>query len=181
MKAIALSAAAAVLGLAAPVSASIFSYGNSLAAACYDASLYHQVTKFNLEECNRAIDEEVLNKEDRIATFVNRGIVKMNLGMHPSAERDYDLAISMDANQAEAWLNKGLLRLRQDRPADAIPLIERAMELKTRKPALAAFARGMAHEKMGKFRAAYADYVRARDLDPDWALPVRELARYQVR
>ena len=181
MKAIALSAAAAVLGMAAPVSASIFSYGNSLAAACYQSSLYRQVSQFSLEECNRAIDEEVLDDEDRVATFVNRGIVKMNLGMHQSAERDYDIAIGMNDRQPEAWLNKGLLRLRQDRAADAIPLIERALELNTRKPALAIFARGMAHEKMGKFKAAYADFVRARELDPDWALPGRELARYQVR
>jgi tetratricopeptide (TPR) repeat protein len=181
MKAIMLSAAAAALGVAAPVSASVVSYGNSLASACYESSLDNNVTPFNLDECNRAINEELLSKEDRVATFVNRGIVKLKLGRHLAAERDYDAAISMDANQAEAWLNKGLLRLRQDRPADAFPLIERALELNTREPALATFARGMAHEQLGRLRAAYADYSRARELDPDWALPGRELARFQVR
>jgi tetratricopeptide (TPR) repeat protein len=178
MKALMLSAAAAALGVAAPVSASVTRIGNSLAVTCYTSSLQRVVTTFSLRECDRALEEEILTREDRVATFVNRGIIRMNLGMYPSAEKDFDTAIALDATEADAWLNKGLLRLRQERPADAIRLIDRSLILE---PAIATFARGVAHEKMGQLRAAYDDYVRARELDPDWPLPGRELARFQVQ
>jgi hypothetical protein len=59
-------------------------------------------------------------------------------------------------------------------------MIERAIQLRTRRPALAYYARGIVHEDMGEVRKAYADLIRARDLEPGWSDPVRELQRYRV-
>jgi tetratricopeptide (TPR) repeat protein len=181
MKALLLSAAAAALAAGtAPADASVFSVG-SLAATCYQSSLNHIVKPSALNDCTRALDEEPLSFDDQVATFVNRGIVRMNLGDHAGADRDFDTALRMDQTEPEAWLNKGLLRLRQNRPDAAIPLIERAIQARTIRPALALYAHGVANEQLGHVRQAYADLVRARELAPGWALPAEQLRRYQVR
>ena len=178
MKALTLSVAAAALALGTgPAHATIFSVG-SLAASCYQASLDYHVKRSALDSCTRALDEEPLSFDDRVATFVNRGIVRMNLGDHPGADRDFNTALKLDQNEPEAWLNKGLLRLRQDQPDAAMPLIERALAARTIRPALAMYARGVAHEQLGDLEAAYADLSRARDLAPGWKLPAQQLARY---
>ena len=181
MKALMLSVAAAVLAAATSTAhATVFTVG-SLASTCYQASLNYHVKRTELADCTRALDEEPLSFDDRVATFVNRGIVRMNLGDHAAADRDFDTALQMDQTEAEAWLNKGLLRLRQDNPTAAMPLIQRAIEARTVRPALALYARGIAHEQLGNLKAAYADLTRARALAPGWKLPAQQLARYQVR
>lgn len=181
MKALMLSAvAAALVAGTAPAQASVFTVG-SLASSCYQASLSYKVTPLALADCTRALDGEPLSFDDRVATFVNRGIVRMNLSDHAGADRDFDTALTMDQNEPEAWLNKGLLKLRQNQPEAAMPLIERAMQARTIRPALALYARGIANEQLGHIRQAYADLVRARELAPSWSLPAAQLRRYSIR
>ncbi|WP_028970794.1 tetratricopeptide repeat protein [Sphingomonas sp. URHD0057] len=169
-----------VAGLSiAPAQASTFSVG-SRAATCYAASQSYSVRSGELDNCTAALDQEPLSFEDRVATLVNRGIVRMNLGDNAGADRDFDTALSMDRNEAEAYLNKGLLRLRQDKPSEAMPLIQRAIEAHTIRPALALYARGVAHEMMGDLKAAFTDLSQARDMAPGWKLPAEQLARYRV-
>ena len=134
-----------------------------------------------MRECDRALAEEPLDHHDRVATHVNRGIVRLHFGDLAGSEKDFDKALALDPTEPEAWLNKGLSRLRRGDGANALPLIERAIETRTVRPALALYARGIAHEQSGNLRSAYADLIRARDLDPNWSLPGEELKRYQVR
>jgi tetratricopeptide (TPR) repeat protein len=130
--------------------------------------------------CSRSLQVEALDAQDRAATLVNRGVIRMLSGEHRGAERDFDAALALDPGQADAWLNKGFLRLRRGDGHAALPLLERALALQARRPALAYFARGIAHEQSGNLRAAYSDLVRARELEPGWSMPVEALARYQV-
>ena len=161
--------------------ASVVVYGNSLAEACYHSSLLKAGTSQALEECNRALSDEPLSAHDRVATFVNRGIVRVHMGDTKAADRDFDRAILLDPAEPDSYLNKGLLRLRADQAADAMPLIDQAIAKGTTMPALAHYARGLAFERLGNVRAAYADLQRARALDPGWRLPAEQLARYEVR
>ena len=181
MKRLSLALAAIALCLAAtPAQSSIISIGNSLAQSCFSLARSRQATSYALETCNRAMNEEALNFDDRVATLVNRGIVHNLRSEFVQAGRDFDDAIELDAAEPEAWLNKAVMLVRQGRNATAMPLIDRALALKTSKPALAYYMRGLIHEEAGNLKAAYADLVRARDLDPNWADPVRELQRYRV-
>jgi hypothetical protein len=41
--------------------------------------------------------------------------------------------------------------------------------------------RAITQEQLGNVRGAYADLIRARELDPKWPLPAEELTRYHVR
>lgn len=175
--------AAAVIGLcsSSPASASILTLGNSLAGACYEAAEARNASPQTLQDCDRALLEGALDDSDRVATHVNRGILRIIRGSFKSADADFDRAIAINPNEPEAWLNKAVSRLRQGDSVGALPMIGRAIELKTRRPALAFYTRGIANEHSGDVRSAYADLVRARQLEPEWDLPAKELARYQVR
>lgn len=174
------AAAAAVLIPATPASAVDIVIGRTLASACYDASLASTVSRSGLNDCSRSLEEEVLSDDDRASTYVNRGILKMRTGDLAGADRDFDLAIRLDAKGAEAYLNKAFVRLRQGNFGAALPYLDRSIEERTIRPALAHYARAIAHEELGDLRSAYADLNRARDLDPKWSLPVQQLARYKV-
>jgi tetratricopeptide (TPR) repeat protein len=181
MKALSISLGAAVAVLsAAPAQSSILSVGNSLAQTCFQLARSKVSTPFALETCDRALSEESLDFDDRVATYVNRGIVQTLRHRYVQAARDFDTAIATDAKQPEAWLNKAILLIRQGQSIAARPLLERAIELKTSKPAVAYYMRAIANEDSGNVKAAYEDLVRARDLDPNWSVPARELQRYRL-
>ena len=180
MRTFALSTAGTILAAAAmPAIAQTFS-NRSMAAACYAATFDDRARRSAAAQCTFALEREPLSDADRVATYVNRGIVRMNLRDHAGAERDFDTALSMNVREAEAWLNKGLLRLRQDRPGEAMTFIQAALDTNTIRPALAMYARGIANEQLGDLRAAYSDLRRARDMAPGWSLPAEQLKRYSI-
>jgi Flp pilus assembly protein TadD len=116
-----------------------------------------------------------------VATHVNRGILRMVKRDFAAAEADFNEAIRLDPREPEAWLNKGILLIKAGRSADAVTPIDRSLQLRTRRPALAYYARGLANEDRGDVRAAYRDLKQAQAIAPQWREVATELARYQVR
>lgn len=175
--AVALFAASA----ATSADAAITTYGSSSARLCYEAARSPSKPAGAIERCDEAFANEGLTRDDRVATHVNRGILRANRKDLTGAMADYDAALQLDPNEPEAWLNKGFAYLRASDTARALPMFDAAVARNTREPALAFYGRGLAYEEAGNARAAYADYVRARDLAPKWSLPTRELARFQIK
>lgn len=164
-----------------PAAAAVQTFGGPLAKVCYDHAVAGDGRSFAIDGCTRAIDEEALAGPDKAATYVNRGIVYMSAGRFALADADFDAALKLNENLPDGWLNKGFLRLRQGNGREALPLIQKGIDVGAGNQALAIFARGVAHEQMGDFPSAYADLSRARDLQPGWSLPREYLASYQVR
>jgi tetratricopeptide (TPR) repeat protein len=182
MKSLTLTAGIATLAL--PLSAAqagIITIGEGFARSCYEASEKQQATPATIETCNRAFSEQALEFHDEVATHVNRGIIYYLMGNLAAAHYDYDQAIAMNPNEPEAWLNKGMAMLKAGQSSAAAPMFERALALKTVRPALAYYGRAIVNEDIGNVRQAYVDLQRARDLEPRWALPGEELKRYVVR
>ena len=182
MKRLSLALAGLSLGLPlASAQAGIITISdNSLAGDCFGFAEARDSRPEALSICSRALQNEPLDIEDRASTLVNRGVIRMIQQDFRGAESDFDAALSLDPSQSDAWLNKGFLRLRTGNGQAALPFLERALQLRARRPALAYFARGIAHEQSGNVRAAYADLTRARDLEPGWSMPTQALSRYQV-
>jgi Flp pilus assembly protein TadD len=88
--------------------------------------------------------------------------------------------LEINASLSDAWLNKGFLRIREGKGQEALPLVQKGIDNGARRQALAYFARGVAYEQAGDFRSAYNDLVKARQMEPKWALPKEWLAHYQV-
>jgi tetratricopeptide (TPR) repeat protein len=183
MKALILSTAVAVLSIlpTSAATAGVFTLGGPMAVHCYDAAQARSATAAAIESCERSLAEEPLTDQDRAATLVNRGILYMLQAQFDVAERSYDAAARLDPASPDPWLNKAFIRLRQGRGEAALPLLEKALTLRPRREALAYYARGIAREQTGDLRLAYADLRQAAALEPSWALPAQELARYELR
>jgi len=168
---------------AAPAAAAVTVIGNSSARNCYEAAeLDLPPQRFAIEQCDRALNEESLVMEDVVATHVNRGILRARSGNIPAAIEDFDNAMALDPNEAEAYLNKALvLTMKASQARQAVPLFTMALEKKTRRPELAYFGRAAANEDLGDVRSAYADYTSAAAAAPKWPAPQAELARFNVR
>ncbi|MGP1353127.1 MAG: tetratricopeptide repeat protein [Parasphingopyxis sp.] len=177
-----LAIAIAATGLVATsASAAVSVIGNTSARACYESALEERSGPGDIRVCTDAIEDRMITGRDRVASYVNRGILYVRNGDYARAIADYDRAIELDGTEPEAYLNKGLALLHQRRAtADVVTLLTTAIEHGTREPALAYYGRGVAHELNGDIPAAYYDIRRATDLDPEWDLPARDLSRFRV-
>jgi len=153
--------------------------GSSLAEACYSHARLNRSTGEAVDDCTSALDEGLVLR-DRAATYVNRGIILLRRGDYRRALRDFDMAIELQPDLAEAHLNRGAALRNIDDAAGAVAALNRALELGPREPARAYYNRGIAHEDLGELRAAYGDYRRASELAPDWEAPRVELARFRI-
>ena len=184
MKLVLLSTAAvALMGMApspAPIGAMVSRVGGSSAQSCYHAAVARDASAQAISACNAAVDADAVPFSDLVATYVNRGVLKLVQADYRSAEADFNRAISMQPSQPEAYLNKGISRFQQQDTKGAYEMFSRAIELKTNYAALAYFGRGLAAEDSGDIRGAYADLKRASDLEPKWDAPRDQLARFKV-
>ena len=181
MKALPSLLTAAALALpAASATAAVTVIGDSQAASCFHSAERAQLGDASVDECTAALADHMLSERDVVATRVNRGILHMLRQEDALANQDFDVAATLDPTEPEAYLNKGLLRLRQGNGVEAMPLIAQAMDHRTARPELAFYARGVANEINGNLRAAYADLKMAQSLSPRWAVPAQELARFRV-
>lgn len=181
MRNLSLLAAVAVIAMASSSQASVVTIGGSFATSCYQSAKIQDTRHRAIEDCDRALSEEALTTEDRVATFVNRGILHLRRANLTAANADFDSALRLDPKQPEAWLNKAIAKVRYGNGADALPLVAKAFEYRTRRPALAYFVRAVAYEDSGNIAAAYRDLQSARALEPEWQEPVIELRRFTVR
>ena len=174
--------AAAALLVASPAAGAVTVLGNSSARLCFEAAESRATPSMSLiHTCDQAMRDENLSGYDRVATLINRGILKARLGKVQDAIVDYDAALDSDPNEPEAYLNKGFALLRLSDAEPARPLFDSALAKKTRRPELAYYGRAVANELTGQVRAAYEDYRQASLLDPKWKDPKADLARFSVR
>jgi tetratricopeptide (TPR) repeat protein len=101
----------------------------------------------------------------------NLGIVYDQMSDYGSAEVEYRDAVTLDPSHARAWANLGAQEGRNNRFQEAIPLLERALEIE---PGLlqARLNLAFAYEKVDMERAKeqwkiYLDLARTRGVDPD--------------
>ena len=174
--------ALSALFFAAPAAASVVVVGGSAGESCYQAAKARDGSRQALRYCDEALQSGALIGSDLVATFVNRGVVKLVGARYDDAIADFDQAMALDPSEPEAYLNKGSALLRKNASKQqAISLFSGALERKTRRPELAYYARAVAHEETGNIKAAYFDYQRAQEAAPRWELPALELRRFQVR
>lgn len=172
--------AIATLLFAAPVYAqSITTFGNSDAQQCY---LYTKlpIGSTGLEYCEKALRFGGLSKKDRAATLVNRGINLNRTGSHDDAMADYEAALKLVPKLAEAFVNRGNTFIYKKQFELARGDYTRAIELETRDLHAAYYNRGLAHEALRDLDSAFADYVEAVRIRPEWDQALERVARYEA-
>lgn len=173
--------AGALLALPLPAAAGVVVIGGGNARMCYLAAESSvRPSTIDVERCDNAIVEEAGNIERLVPTHVNRGILRMRRGNIAGAMRDFDEATRLNPAEPEAYLNRAGILLHGDQASSAIAQFDSAIARQTRRPALAYYGRGVAHEEAGNLRAAYNDYRRASELAPSWDEPRVEMTRFRV-
>lgn len=176
-----LLAALAASFLATAAAGSVSVLGSSPARKCFEAADTENGSRSALSACNAALMDTTLTQHEVVATYVNRGIVRMHGKDDAGALVDFDLAIARDGNEAEAYLNKAVLLLKNDESGErALPLFDTAIRKGTSRPEIAYFGRAVAHEAQGDIEAAYRDYRMAAEIAPEWPDPQRELTRFSI-
>lgn len=171
---------AVVLGAGA-ANAAVTVVGSGYARGCYSAALRESASMDALDTCNHALTEQPLDRRNRAATFVNRGIIHLNRSESTEALADFDRAVQLTPDLAEAHTNRAAALLEQNDYQGAVAAIDRALTLEPSEPHKAYFIRAAAYEELGDMTAAYRDYRRASELAPDWRPARAELTRFRVR
>lgn len=130
--------------------------------------------------CNIALNNPLIIP-DRVATLVNRGVLLHKLDRIDSAMNDFNAAIRINPEQADAWLNRGVAKLTLAQPAEAMSDIQKGIDLGPSEPALAYFNRAIAHERLGQIPQAYYDYQRAVKAAPNFVAATNALSRFTIR
>ncbi len=153
--------------------------GESMARDCFMsasvAAKMHIASNDAIENCTYALEKTNLSLRDKVATFINRGVIYVAMEKYPAAVKDYEKARRIAPNTGELYVNRGNLLFISGVYDQAVQEYSKALELEISKGQIAYFNRGMAYEKLGEINKAEADYRKAMELAPDWRDPKNKL------
>ncbi|HEX4106381.1 MAG TPA: hypothetical protein VHX92_09140 [Rhizomicrobium sp.] len=180
----ALSAASAAFAVQGPMPDSdnpgemIMLYATNATQQCFTAAQTGADLKFGLEHCNTAVVDPMTNY--RAQTFVNRGIIRYDLGDGRGALSDFNIALTNNPSLGDAYLNRALVLISEQRPNDALAAVNQGIALGATNLQIAYYSRGEIEDDAGQYAAAYRDYRQALAIKPDYAPAQRQLARFKV-
>lgn len=135
-----------------------------------------------LQYCDRSLAEEDLTYEQRIATIVNRGVVKYRSGDLDGAMADFEHVLGQQSDQPDALINKGLVTLSQGgSPGSALALLNAGIAGGPSMPWVGYYGRAFAFEVGRNDALAYRDYKQALELRPGFRPAKEALSRFTVR
>ncbi|MGA0806622.1 MAG: tetratricopeptide repeat protein [Pseudohongiellaceae bacterium] len=165
-------------------------YAELCAAAAYAAKDPNAKQRFEItgsrlglppmEICDRAVNGYDGASENVAESYNNRGVLWFMQTDLAAALEDFRRAIREQGSLAQAHVNLGYTLNALQRWDEAIAALTRGIELGTDEAARALFSRAIAHEERGQLRAAYDDYRRASELEPEWEPPRVELQRFRI-
>ncbi|MBX3561815.1 MAG: hypothetical protein KF780_08375 [Sphingomonas sp.] len=155
---------------------------NADAMACYRAADSELRRPDAVRICGAALASRDLNDRDRMATFVNRGIVQFRLDNQNAAIADFDAALTIEPGQPDALINRGIAMIAGGADLGAATAtIEQGLAGRPQRPWVGYYGLAVAHELAGRDAQAYRDYRRARDMRPGWSPAELALSRFTVR
>jgi tetratricopeptide (TPR) repeat protein len=170
-------AALAFTAFPGPSHATIIVVGG-VAQSCYEAADNNRRNAAEL--CTLALEKQHMSHRDRAATYINRSYAYLMTGRPHEAIRDCLAALRLNPSLGEGYANHGASLVLLKRPTEAIPLIDRSIEIGFDKLYLSYFNRGLAKEDLGDLRGAYNDYKKSLELEPQFVLAQNELKRFTI-
>jgi len=153
-------------------------YSTDPALQCYNTARAGSDLKYGLEHCNTAVLDPMMNY--RAETFVNRGIIRYDMGDHSGALNDFNNALEYNPALGDAYLNQALVLVAEKRPAEAMAAINQGIALGATNLQVAYYSRAMIADDAGHYAQAYRDYRQALKIKPDYGPAQRQLERFKV-
>lgn len=108
-------------------------------------------------------------------TYVNRGIIHNRNGALQLALDDFNAALEIDDELAEAYVNRGNSWFLAGRYDDAMDDYQRSLALDVAKPWAAWYNIGLVHDARNEGDKAQEAYKKALELNPNFTLAQRKL------
>lgn len=157
---------------------SVITLGTPLALACGEFVARGVATDEAIDMCSRAFVAERLSRQQQLVVYLNRGVLYLRRQDSAEALADFDAALAIDDDQAEAHQNRGAALIQLRRYGEAVAALTEALSQGVQDPHKSYFNRGAAREALGDLRGAYEDYNTALAIRPDWGPAEAELARF---
>jgi tetratricopeptide (TPR) repeat protein len=154
--------------------------GNGAAHSCYEFAEFGGNPTDGISTCTFALDQTALSIKDRAATFVNRGILRARKSDSEAALADYDRGIALNPSLGEGYVDRGAVMIVLKRYDDALSDLDKGISLGANRIQIAYYDRAIVDEALGNIRAAYEDYKKAAEIQPDFTLATEQLARFRV-
>ncbi|MBI4232745.1 tetratricopeptide repeat protein, partial [Candidatus Peregrinibacteria bacterium] len=138
-------------------------FGN--AKSLYEATDSNEKITTAITEMNKKVEE----RKAEAKKFYDWGFVKISNGNSEGALSDFDKAISINPNYAEAHLYRGAVRDRLGDNKGAIEDYDKAIEINPN-DANAYFSRGVAKSDLGDYKGQLEDCNKAIELNPNHAM-----------
>jgi len=173
--------AVAAIAAATPAQGAVTVVGGGLARECYEAVEYARVgTKDAIRICDTALEQEMLTRRNKAATYTNRGILYMRDGRNDRALVDYQKSLSL-MPLLETKVNLGAALYGLKRYPEALSVLNEGVATDSADARATGFYnRALTHEKLGNVQAAYDDFRSALETKPDFAQAARQLQRFTV-
>ncbi|HVZ92137.1 MAG TPA: hypothetical protein VG843_10835 [Rhizomicrobium sp.] len=176
---VSLCTALLTLGAAGAASAAVTVLGPGPAQECYriaeDGGDIHE----GIDRCTFAL-ATALSAQDRAATLVNRGVLRLAAHDNERAMSDINDGIAIDPELGDAYVDRGAAGIALGRYDEALADLNKGIALGPHRPQIAYYDRAIINERNGDIRAAYNDYKKALEIAPDFAPAADELKRFRV-
>jgi len=154
--------------------------GKPEATDCYRATMLpNAVAEAAITSCNVALNTRRISRRERASILVNRGILYNHMGNYDAAFKDFEAALKLVGDFPEAYINRGNTHFYTGQIEEAIADYNRAIQGRSAKQHTAYFNRGLANESRKQPDRAFADFVRANELKPDWVLAAGRVEYYR--
>jgi tetratricopeptide (TPR) repeat protein len=173
--------AIAAIATAAPAQGAVTVLGGGLARDCYEAVEYSRVgTADAIRICDLALEQEVMTRRNRAATYTNRGILHMRDGRNERALTDYTKSLNL-MPLLETKVNLGAALYGLKRYPEALSALNEGVATDSANARATGFYnRALTYEKLGNVEAAYDDFRSALEAKPDFEQAARQLQRFTV-
>lgn len=165
----------AFLALCVPAGAqmSVTTIGATDAVSCFNNASDDFST--DTSPCDRALADHATSPRDRVKTLVNRGIIHNRNGNLQAALDDFNTALDLDNDLAEAYLNRGNTWFLSGQLDSALADYEKALDLGVGKPWAAWYNIGLAYDAQEETEKATEAYKKALEANPNFTLAQRKL------
>lgn len=144
----------------------VSTFGATDAQLCYEDA--RDDMSSNADHCDEALKTAGMTERDRIATYVNRGLILNRAGRLNEALADFDEALSRDDGTAEAYLNRGNTYYLMRRYDEAIEDYRASLDYDLAKAHVAWYNIGLAYEAQNDPAKARSAYQTSLELNPDF-------------
>ena len=171
---------AIAVSVAPGAQAAVTVLGNGVAHSCFEFAEFAGNPADGVATCTFALEQTTLSVKDRAATYINRGILLSRDAQTQNALADYNRGLTMDADLGEGYVDRGAIMIVLRRYDDAVADFDKGISLGANRLQIAYYDRGIADEALGNIRAAYEDYKKAAEIQPDFTLATQQLTRFRV-